>query len=116
MQKHHDSETELTPLQIQDIAERAEVETPIMSYKVTGSRVELHLLGGAIATVEAHWLAWASAAEPLTPANGPDGRLKEMTYDQLYQLAKRLAIRGRSNLDKPGLIEAIQAKASGEGL
>ena len=110
MQKHHDSETELTPLQIHDLVEREEITTPILAYKVIGGRVELYLLGGAVAAVEPHWLRSASSVEPLTRETAEEipERLEEMTFDRLYELAQRLEIRGRSNLNKPGLIEAIR--------
>jgi hypothetical protein len=49
MAVNHGNGPELTNLQIQDLAERLEVSSPIMSYRVVGERVELHLLGGGVA-------------------------------------------------------------------
>jgi hypothetical protein len=121
MQKHHDSDQELTPLQIQDIAERAEVDTPIMSYKVVGNRVELHLLGGAIASVEAHWLLTEETAEQILEEAAD--RLKELLANldsldaaALYKVAQDINLRGRAALqgDKAGLIAAIQKKQKGK--
>lgn len=40
---------ELSSLEIQDLAEKLDITSPIMSYRVVGERVELHLLGGGVA-------------------------------------------------------------------
>jgi len=40
---------ELSSLEIQDLAEQLDISSPIMSYRVVGERVELHLLGGGVA-------------------------------------------------------------------
>lgn len=74
--------TQLEPLQIRDIAEQLDIDTPILSHKVIGSRVELYLLGGAVATFELE-------QEP---------QLDEMSYDELYALARKINLRGRSNM------------------
>jgi hypothetical protein len=105
VKKHELSEKELTDLQLQDVIERAEVSTPVLAYKVVGRRVELHLLGGPVAYVEADWL--------VEPSQLLDG-LEEMTYDALYGLAQKLKVRGRSSMDSAALVEAIR-KAVGSG-
>lgn len=104
VKKHELSEKELTDLQLQDVIERAEVSTPVLAYKVIGSRVELHLLGGPVAYVEADWL--------VEPQDILDG-LEAMTYDALYKLARKLEVRGRSSMDSAALVEAIKAVVSG---
>jgi len=108
MQKHEQSEVELTDLQIQDVIERAEVTTPVLAYKVMGNRVELHLLGGPVAYVEADWL-WKPEQMAETAAELFD-ELESLTYDALYKLAQKLNIRGRSSMDSPALAAAIKKK------
>lgn len=108
MQKHEQSEAELTPFQLQDVIERAEVSTPVLAYKVIGSRVELHLLGGPVAYVEADWLV-----EPEVVLEEILDELETMTYDTLYKLAQRLKVRGRSTMDSPDLVKAIRGLVDG---
>ena len=112
MQKHELSEAELTDLQLQDVIERAEVSTPVLAYKVIGQRIELHLLGGPVAYVEADWLiepetvveAAEAAAENLLD------ELESMTYETLYKLAQKLKVRGRSTMEEGALRVAIREK------
>ena len=46
------ADPDLSPQEIQAIAEDLDINVPIMSYKVVGGRVELHLYGGGIAIHE----------------------------------------------------------------
>lgn len=108
MQKHELSEAELTALQIQDVIERAEVTTPVLSYKVTGNRVELHLLGGPVAYVEADWLWKPEQVQELTAELFDE--LETLSYEALYKLAQKLNIRGRSSMDSPELVAAIRKR------
>ncbi len=112
MHKHEQSEAVLTDLQLQDVIERAEVTTPVLAYKVTGNRVELHLLGGPIACIEADWLlSPEKAAEvALETAENLLDELEEMTYDALYKLAQTLNVRGRSTMEAGELVKAIRSK------
>lgn len=116
MQKHEQSDVELTELQIQDVVERAAVTTPVLAYKVAGNRVELHLLGGPVAYVEADWLVEPDQlADNVVEAAGELlDELEEMTYDALYKLAQKLNVRGRSKMDSPELVEAIRRKQGGK--
>jgi hypothetical protein len=116
MVKHEESDVELSELQIRDVIERAEVTTPVLAYKVAGNRVELHLLGGPVAYVEADWLVEPDEALDLAVETAVDAAadllddLEEMTYDALYKLAQRLDVRGRSVMEEPELRAAIRTK------
>jgi hypothetical protein len=112
MQKHELSEGELSELQIRDVIERAEVTTPVLAYKVLGNRVELHLLGGPVAYVEADWLLEPEAlAENVVEAAGELlDDLEAMTYEALYNLAQKLNVRGRSTMVEGELVAAIRKK------
>ncbi|MFZ0547823.1 MAG: Rho termination factor N-terminal domain-containing protein [Candidatus Promineifilaceae bacterium] len=108
MQKHEASELALTDVQLQDVIERAEVTTPVLAYKVSGNRVELHLLGGPIAYVEADWLI--DSDEAVEKAAELFDDLESLTQDALYKLAQALNIRGRSSMAQPELVAAIKKK------
>jgi hypothetical protein len=41
----------------------------------------------------------------------PNQRLEERTRDELYNRARELSIRGRSNMDKAALVEAIRDRS-----
>jgi hypothetical protein len=112
MVKHEESDVELSELQIRDVIERAEVSTPVLAYKVVGNRVELHLLGGPVAYVEADWLLEPEAlAENVVEAAGELlDDLEAMTYEALYKLAQKLNVRGRSTMVEGELVAAIRKK------
>ncbi len=119
MVKHEESDVELTELQIRDVIERAEVSTPVLAYKVLGNRVELHLLGGPVAYVEADWLVEPeevvkkgaeTLAEAIAEIFDEAYNLEAMSYDALYKLAQKLKIRGRSTMEEGELRAAIREK------
>lgn len=124
MVKHEQSEVVLTDLQLRDVIERAEVTSPVLAYKVVGNRVELHLLGGPVAYVEADWLVepgevLETAVETVLDAavEAADellDELEELTYDALYKLAQKLKIRGRSTMEEGELRAAIREKQVGK--
>ena len=93
MAAKHGNGPELTPLQIQDLAERLEVSSPIMSYRVVGERVELHLLGGAVAV--------GSLGE-----SGPG--LDDLTVKELRLIAAAVKIPGAKKLRKSELLAALE--------
>ena len=111
MQKHELSEVALTDLQLQDVIERAEVSTPVLAYKVVGNRVELHLLGGPVAYVEADWLI--EPEDVLETAEKVLDELETMTYEGLYKLARKLKVNGRSSMNSAALVEAIRKTVDG---
>lgn len=85
---------ELTSLEIQDLAERLDVSTPIMSYRVVGERVELHLLGGGVAI--------GSLDEKPTTA-----QLVNFTAKELRKIAVIIKIPGAAKLRKSELLAAL---------
>lgn len=89
---------ELTSLQIQDLAEELDITTPIMSYRVVGERVELHLLGGGVAV--------GRMGEPPPPAK-TQLDLSQFTTKQLRKIAARIGIPGTSRLRKSELLAAL---------
>jgi hypothetical protein len=116
MHKHEDSDVELTEIQLQDVIERAEVTTPVLAYKVTGSRVELHLLGGPVAYIEADWLLEPEelAENVIDAAAELLDDLEDMTYEALYKLAQKLKVHGRSTMAEQELRTAIRRKRVSE--
>ena len=89
----------LTQRQLLDIAKEQDVNVPIMSYRVTGDRVELFLYGGRTIT--------APAGFPLSGTYLDDLSLKE-----LRTIAKSLQIPGRTKMKRDVLIEAILSAPS----
>ena len=87
------SQKELSDLELQNIVQELEIGTPILAYRVVGSRVELQLLGGA--QVE------YTLADPLPP-------LKQLNRAELLALAKEHDIRGRTSMTKAQLIQALE--------
>jgi hypothetical protein len=83
----------LTDLQIQDLAEQLEISSPILSYRVVGERVELHLLGGAVAIGS---LGQKSAVI-----------LEELSVKELRQIATAVKIPGAKKLRKSELLAAL---------
>lgn len=74
------------------------VDKPIMSYKVVGNRVELHLLGGSVAV-------WTRRSP------GPYRRravLSRLSTKELRRQARLHEIRGRSKMSRSQLIDAIE--------
>lgn len=87
----------LSPQEIQDIARELSVDTPILSYRVVGNRVELYLLGGATAVYEKRKY---QAADPSSILSG-------MTVKELHAVAMELAIDTPKRMKKAELIEVI---------
>lgn len=93
---------ELTSLEIKEIAIQLDINTPILSYRVVGDRVELHLLGGATAVWDP-----AIVNKPTTPAVDLLSLLSGMTVKELKAVAKELSIDTPKRMKKAELIEAI---------
>ena len=88
---------QLTAQELQSAAKQLDVKTPIMSHKVVGNRVELHLLGGAVVQGQ---------VKDLGAAETPD--LDSLGYRELYELAKTHNIKHRSNMNAEELREALK--------
>ena len=83
---------ELSSLEIQDLAEQLDISSPIMSYRVVGERVELHLLGGGVAIGR-------------LGEGGID--LDDLTVSQLKAIAQAVKIPGAKRLRKAELLAAL---------
>jgi len=75
------------------------VDKPIMSYRVVGDRVELHLLGGSI-------VRWPAIDDPEDPLS--DSGLDFWTLKEIKNLASIHKIPGRSKMNRDQLIEALR--------
>ncbi len=89
----------LSQRQLLDIAREQDVDVPIMSYRVTGDRVELFLYGGRTITAPAGFPRSASY-------------LDNLSMKELRSIAKDLKIPGRTKMKKDDLIEAILSAPS----
>ena len=76
---------------IKDAVRELKIDKPIMSYKVVGSRVELHLLGGSVEVLD---------SRPF---------YRDMSLPELKRLARRHKIPGRSKMNRQQLIESLEA-------
>lgn len=86
---------DLTPEELQAIAKELSINTPIMSYRVVGDRVEIHLLGG-------RQLIYNRSMTVDIPS-----LLAVLTVKELRQLAKDLEVPGFSRKNKKALIKAL---------
>lgn len=104
---------------IQKLAKKAGVNQPVMSVRVVGSRIELHLLGGKVVPVEpiapdeetrAITGEHATQIQPFTPQDV----FQDMTVARLKRVAAYLEMSGYSKLTKARLIAAIISKHTAE--
>ena len=84
----------LSQRQLLDIAREQNVNVPIMSYRVTGDRLELFLYGGQTIVAPAGFPKSASY-------------LDDLSMKELRAIAKDLQIPGRTKMKRDVLIEAI---------
>ncbi|MGB3714493.1 MAG: hypothetical protein WA996_08700 [Candidatus Promineifilaceae bacterium] len=88
------------------------VDKPIMSYKVVGDRIELHLLGGSTAVWTARPVPKAVTG-PVPDLAGPFDRrrtrLAHLSTKELRSRASERRLRGRSKMSRSQLIEALEA-------
>ena len=89
----------LDPQEINAIAQDLDIDVPIMSYKVVGGRVELHLYGGGIAIHETQ------------PAVSVVDRLDNLRVRDLRKIAKELGITRTSMKLKKELLVELAARA-----
>jgi hypothetical protein len=89
----------LSQRQLLDIAREQNVDVPIMSYRVTGDRVELFLYGGQVISAPADLPQFASV-------------LENFSTTKLRKIAKDLNIPGRTKMNKDELVEAILSAPS----
>jgi hypothetical protein len=87
----------LTKVQLKQIVQELEINQPVMSYRVVGSRVELHLLGGATAVYD------PTANE----MPDPTGTLTRMTLKRLHILAAAVLLPNQSKMNKAQLIKTL---------
>jgi hypothetical protein len=95
----------LTPRQLQALAARLGADAPVMAWRITGRRVELHLLGGAVAE--------GDLAELLPNEIAGDDRPRPanyafMTVRQLRDLAAGRGLRNLGGLRKRDLVRALK--------
>ena len=76
------------------------IDKPIMSYKVVGDRIELHLYGGSI-------VMWPPPGKRLHP--GLIDQLEDTPVSDLRKLAREYHIAGRSKMTRDQLIAALEA-------
>jgi hypothetical protein len=103
------------------LAQRLGIDRPIMAHRVVGSRVELYPLGGGCyqADLPAGDRPWLDDNDAWRPAQLP--YLAELVVflqenedigrEELYTIAQRLKLRGRSTMDATTLRNKALAKA-----
>ena len=97
------TEQKLEPHEIQAIAEDLDINVPIMSYKVVGGRVELHLYGGGIAIHETRSAA-GDVDEVVAQLNG-------IRVRDLRKIAKELGVAKPTTKLKTELLVELAARA-----
>ena len=97
---------------LQKLAKKAGVTTPVYAARVVGNRVELIILGGAVVQVPGKASAQATAPENPTPPN----LLDAYTLDQLRQVASALGLVNYSSYKKAELIAQLQASYTADQL
>ena len=78
---------------VKEAAIKLGIDKPIMSYRVVGSRLELHLLGGSVVCHQLY------KSNPL---------YRDMGLAELKKLATSHKIPGRSKMNRIQLIEALE--------
>jgi len=86
----------LTPAQLKIIVKALKINRPVLSHRVVGNRVELHLLGGSKAVFSDVGLF-----------DDPRPNLDNMSLKNLRALSTVLGIPGRGQLNKADLIAAL---------
>lgn len=95
---------------IQKLAKKAGVNQPVMSVKVVGDRVELHLLGGMVVPLQhgpAHTQANSGKVQHI---------LEPLTVPQLKKLAEEAGLTGYSKANKAALIVLLSKHFTAEEL
>ena len=87
---------DLTSQQLQAIAKELDIKTPIVSYRVVGDRVELHLLGGQRVIYD-----------PAITAVEISSLLSDLTVKELRLIAQDLDVSGNSKMTKAALVKAL---------
>lgn len=95
---------------VKQAAEELGVDKPIMSYKVVGDRIELHLLGGSTAVWTARPVPKAVTGPVPDLAASPYQRrtLLTVSIKELRRQAAKRHLRGRSKMSRAQLIEALE--------
>ncbi len=107
--------TKLETRDIQKLAKKAGVNKPVMSVRVVGGRVELHLLGGDVVSLDNNAsdndrpilpTAQATTGQESTSLTPPNP-LKDLTKSQLQHVASQLKLIGYTRLNKQELIDLL---------
>jgi hypothetical protein len=99
------------PESVRQAAAELGVDKPIMSYKVIGDRIELHLLGGSVVKSPARPVPNAVSGTDPDLAVPPYQRrdvLSHLSTKELRRRASEVNIRGRSKMSRAQLIEALE--------
>jgi hypothetical protein len=83
---------------IQQAVDELGIDQPIMATKVVGGEIRIHMLGGRQVAYPIPDLEEEPRSE----------NLGAMTKDELYDLASTANIKGRSNMSKVQLIQALK--------
>lgn len=104
------------------LARRLGIDRPIMSHRVVGSRVELFPLGGGcfLADLVAGAKPWLDENSAWSPTQLPYlAELRDylegsdpVTREELYAIARRLKLRGRSKMDVETLRDKLTHKVN----
>lgn len=86
---------QLSHEELQELAKELKINTPIMSHRVVGDRIELFLLGG-------HQVV----SQPKQAVDIPS-LLADLSVTQLRQIAKDLGVTGYSKMKKEALLHAL---------
>jgi hypothetical protein len=84
---------------VKEAAIKLGVDKPIMSHKVVGDRIELHLYGGSVVT-------WPPPGKRLHP--GLIDQLEDRPVSELRKLAREYHIAGQSKMNRAQLIAALE--------
>lgn len=85
------------------------IDKPIMSHRVVGNRIELHLYGGDTVIYAASSTPLPVTAATRATTHGPDEiDLTSLTRAELISMAKQEEIPGRSKMNKTQLIKALK--------
>jgi hypothetical protein len=101
---------QLSHEELQALAKDLDINTPIMSHRVVGDRIELHLLGGFEYTVF-DMLAPEKLAPEKSGARAIDipSLLADLSVKELRLIAKDLGISGYSKMKKAALVKALSS-------
>ena len=109
---------ELTAADVQKLAAEAGADQPVMSVKVVGDRVELHLLGGMVVPVTppSHTEQSSVGKTAQQKATTPNEVLDKLTVRQLKALAAEAGLSNYRKANKAALIVMLSEHYTTEEL